>query len=118
MLYAVSYRNDEGIYNGEVQPFDEDKNTFDTMFESRHDARQCAHAVSLMADFVQQTYQSAINDCNAELQAFVDKICAGIEGDEVTKAAIATHAEKIKAEIDKSLKHVLGLESKNNDTKI
>ena len=101
MIYTLSFSNDNGIYNATVEPLNADsKNLFGVVFSEWEDAREAAHAVSQMADKVQQCYQSVIEDTHADLSRAVDKICAEIKESQIdTPTALETFADRLKGEI-------------------
>ena len=109
MAYTLSFSNDNGIYSATVEPLNADsKNLFGVVFSEWEDAREAAHAVSQMADKVQQCYQSVIEDTRADLSRAVDKICTEIKESQIdTPTALKTFADKLKAEIEFDMKAAL-----------
>ena len=101
MTYTLSFSNDNGIYSATVEPLNADsKNLFGVVFKDWDDAREAAHAVSQMADKVQQWYQSVIEDTHADLNLIIDEICAEIKEAQMdTPTALETFVDKLKAEI-------------------
>lgn len=102
MTYTLSYSNNNGIYSATVEPLNADsKNLFGVVFSEWEDAREAAHAVSQMADTVQQCYQSVIEDTHADLNFIIDKICVEIkeEAQMDTPTALKTFADRLKGEI-------------------
>ena len=75
MTYTLSFSNDNGIYSATVEPLNANsKNLFNVVFKDWGDAREAAHAVSQMADKVQQCYQSVIEDTPVALETFADRL--------------------------------------------
>lgn len=101
MTYTLSFSNDNGIYSATVEPLNADsKNLFGVVFSEWEDAREAAHAVSQMADKVQQCYQSVIEDTRADLSRAVDKICTEVKEAQMdTPVALETFADRLKREI-------------------
>lgn len=101
MTYTLSFSNNNGIYSATVEPLNADsKNLFNVVFKDWGDAREAAHAVSQMADKVQQCYQSVIEDTRADLSRAVNKICAEVKEAHLdTPTALETFADRLKWEI-------------------